>query len=62
VTGDRSLTLLDLAMPNMDGFDATSEILRSMKVNKFRRIPIIAVTAQAFAGNREACYARGMDG
>lgn len=54
--------MVDLAMPNMDGFDATSEILRSMKVNKFRRIPIIAVTAQAFAGNREACYARGMDG
>ena len=49
-------------MPNMDGFDATEIILKNITKNGYRRIPIIAVTAQAFAGNQEICFARGMDG
>ena len=52
----------DLAMPNMDGFDATSAILEIMANQGIRRIPIIAVTAQALAGNKDLCFARGMDG
>lgn len=62
--GNVGLTRLcqDLAMPNMDGFDATEIILKNIATNAYRRIPIIAVTAQAFAGNQEICFARGMDG
>ncbi|KAJ3051545.1 hypothetical protein HK097_007441 [Rhizophlyctis rosea] len=54
--------LMDLAMPNMDGFDATEKILARIRELEGKRIPVIAVTAQAFAGNRELCFEKGMDG
>ncbi|KAI9102562.1 hypothetical protein DFS34DRAFT_398657 [Phlyctochytrium arcticum] len=57
-----NVILMDLAMPNMDGFDATTKILELIADTSGKRVPIIAVTAQAFAGNRELCFARGMDG
>ncbi|KNC98259.1 hypothetical protein, variant 1 [Spizellomyces punctatus DAOM BR117] len=57
-----NIILMDLAMPNMDGFDATSRILQSISHTQCKRIPIIAVTAQAMAGNKELCMEKGMDG
>lgn len=55
---DFDLILMDLQMPVMDGLKAT-EIIRS--VEKWKNVPIIAVTASAMAGDREKCLSIGMN-
>ena len=53
------LILMDCQMPEMNGFEATQAIRR--RQNVFRIPPIIALTANAFAGEKEKCLASGMD-
>lgn len=53
--------LMDVAMPVMSGLDATAAI-RRLEAGASRRIPIIALTANAMPGDRDLCFRSGMDG
>ncbi len=55
-----SLILMDVQMPEMDGFSAT-ESIRSMEENTGETIPIVAMTAFAMKGDREKCLDAGMN-
>ncbi|RHT73673.1 response regulator [Butyricicoccus sp. AM28-25] len=58
--GEIDAILMDVMMPVMDGLEATRRI-RAMKRPDARTIPIIAMTANAFAEDRQLAFAAGMD-
>lgn len=58
---DFDVVLMDVHMPVMDGFQATSAI-RALQDPRKAKVPIVAITAHALKGDQQRCLSAGMDG
>lgn len=58
VCAEVGVVMLDMMMPDMDGYQA----LQELKNGEHRDLPVIAVTAQAMAGDKQKCLKAGADG
>lgn len=56
---DIAIVLMDMMMPDMDGYQAMA---RMRELPKLKNIPVIAVTAQAMVGDKERCLGAGAVG
>lgn len=56
---DIEIVLMDMMMPDMDGYQAISAMKKS---GHMQNIPVLAVTAQAMVGDRERCLSAGASG
>jgi two-component system cell cycle response regulator DivK len=54
-----AVILMDMMMPDMDGYQAISTMKKS---EKLQNIPVLAVTAQAMVGDKERCLSAGASG
>jgi len=52
---------MDLQMPDMDGYTATEEIRKLEPASKYKKLPVIALTASAMLDNKDKAYVVGMD-
>ena len=59
--GDCDVVLMDCHMPEMDGYSTTREIRRRELASGTAALPVIAVTANAYAADRQQCIDAGMD-
>jgi signal transduction histidine kinase/DNA-binding response OmpR family regulator len=56
-----SLIIMDCQMPEMDGYEATRQIRDGIAGERYKDIPIVAMTANAMQGDREKCLEAGMN-
>jgi signal transduction histidine kinase/CheY-like chemotaxis protein/HPt (histidine-containing phosphotransfer) domain-containing protein len=61
MSGRFSIVITDCNMPEMDGYELTRRIRAEEASSGSKRIPVIACTANALAGEAEVCFAAGMD-
>lgn len=59
---DYDIVLMDIQMPEMDGYQTAQHIRKQMKVEQKKNIMILAMTAHAFRGEAEKCIEMGMNG